>query len=151
MIMCMLFIFVDMGQPHARAERHAPPDAELSHVLGHDRAQRLPVPERPHRLGHRSRRSRTGVPPPELDQAVDLPVDPLGRQHPHGDGLPLRRPAGRAASGSRPSWPPRFLASAFAGGPALLILLCLIVREALQVRPGQGSRSSPWRRSSPTQ
>jgi Ni/Fe-hydrogenase subunit HybB-like protein len=44
---------------------------------------------------------------------------------------------------------PRFLASAFAAGPALLILLCLIIRGSpTSIRAG--SRSSPWPRSSPT-
>jgi len=43
--------------------------------------------------------------------------------------------------GARPFWltailAPRFLASAFAGGPALLILLCLIVRTVTRWDPG---------------
>ena len=32
---------------------------------------------------------------------------------------------------------PRFLASAFAGGPALLILLCLIIRKLTRFDPGR--------------
>jgi Ni/Fe-hydrogenase subunit HybB-like protein len=44
---------------------------------------------------------------------------------------------------------PRFLASAFAAGPALLILLCLIVRGSPTSIPA-GNRSRPWPKSSPT-
>ena len=36
-IMCMLFIFVDMGQPDAGPERAALPDAQVDDVLGHGR------------------------------------------------------------------------------------------------------------------
>ena len=59
--------------------------------------------------------------PAALDQADHHPLDPLGGQHPHRHGVPLRR------SSRRPFWmtailAPRFLASAFAAGPALLIL-----------------------------
>jgi Ni/Fe-hydrogenase subunit HybB-like protein len=38
---------------------------------------------------------------------------------------------------------PRFLASAFAAGPALLILLCLFIRRFTNFDPA-GSRSRPW-------
>ena len=46
-IMCMLFIVVDLGQPQ-RAASHA----ELRDVLGYDRSVRLSPPEHHHRLGH---------------------------------------------------------------------------------------------------
>jgi hypothetical protein len=38
---------------------------------------------------------------------------------------------------------PRFLASAFAAGPALLILLCLFVRKVTNFDPGQGADPEP--------
>ena len=109
-VMC---IALHLGRPRpadAGVERAALPDAELGPLLGHDRAQRLPVPEPDHRLERRSSAERKGVHPPPVDQAADLPLHPLGRQHPHGHGVPLLRPAAAAAvladrhPGARASW-----------------------------------------------
>ena len=44
---------------------------------------------------------------------------------------------------------PRFLSSAFAAGPALLILCCLIIRRVTNFDPA-GSRFNPWPKSWPT-
>jgi len=73
-----------------------------------------------------------------VGQTADLPVHPLGHQHPHGDRLYLRRLPGRSF------WltaimAPRFLGSAFASGPALLILLCFILRKFSRFDAGKES------------
>ena len=44
--MCMLFIFVDLGQPGRAFNMILHPDANSRHVLGHDRPRWLPRPER---------------------------------------------------------------------------------------------------------
>lgn len=51
-IMCMLFIVVDLGPAAARSQRAAASHAELRDVLGYDRSVRLSPPEHHHRLGH---------------------------------------------------------------------------------------------------
>ena len=57
-VMCMLFIFVDMGQPTRVLNVLLLPDAELDDVLGHDRARRLPAAERRHHARRRSSAER---------------------------------------------------------------------------------------------
>ena len=78
-LMCMLFIFVDLGQPRAVHERAAAPDAQLAHVLGHVMVLiGLPAAEPGDRLRDLRRRTQRGA-AAQVGQAVDLPVDPLGR------------------------------------------------------------------------
>jgi molybdopterin-containing oxidoreductase family membrane subunit len=58
-VMCITFILVDLGQPMQVMNVLLYP-AELGPVLGHDRAERLPVPEPDYRL-ERARGGRNGV------------------------------------------------------------------------------------------
>lgn len=51
-IMCMLFIVVDLGQPQRALNVLLHPTPELRDVLGYDRSVRLSPPEHHHRLGH---------------------------------------------------------------------------------------------------
>ncbi len=65
-----------------------------------------------------------------------LCLHPLGRQHSHGDGLPVRRSPrpGLLAHRGHGSPLPRF---GLCAGPALLILLCLLVRKISKFDPGK--------------
>jgi Ni/Fe-hydrogenase subunit HybB-like protein len=134
-VMCLLFILVDLGQPMRALNVLIVPDAQQRAVLRCHRAQRLSVPEpggRLERAGGRAQRCAL----PELAQAVDLHIHSLGGEHSYGDRLPVLRPAGRHF------WltavlAPRFLASAFAAGSALLILLCLFIRRFTNFDPGK--------------
>ncbi len=91
-VMCITFILVDLGQPMRVMNVLLYPTPELGAVLGHHRAERLPVPEPDHRL-ERARGGAQRRALPELAQAAHLPFDPLGGQHPHRHRLPVLRPA----------------------------------------------------------
>jgi hypothetical protein len=92
-IMCMLFIFVDMGQPTRVVNVLLSPHPELHDVLGHDGPGGLPGPE-PHHRCRDLRRRAEGGPATQLDQAHHHHLHPLGGEHPHGDGVPLLGPGG---------------------------------------------------------
>ncbi len=134
--MCILFIFVDMGQPMRITNMilHPTPGSVMfwdSVVLkGYlfinpwSAGSPWSGPE--------------GCAAAEVDQAVYLSLDPLGDQYPHGHGIFVSGVPGQALL-AQAIMAARFLASAFAGGPALLIILALIVRKIDQVRSRQGA------------
>ncbi len=87
-IMCMLFIFVDMGQPTRVLNvllyptPHSIMFWDMVSLGGYLSA------ERRHRPGHAARRTR-GSRPAALDQAGHPALHPLGGQHPHRHGVPV--------------------------------------------------------------
>ena len=126
--MCMLFIFVDMGQPARVLNVMLSPDAALDHVLGHGLAQRLSAAERRDRLRDADARSATNCRRRAGSEPVILISIPWA--------VSIHTVTAFLYSGlpGRTFWmtailAPRFLASAFAAGPSLLILLCLLLRR----------------------
>ena len=93
-IMCMLFIFVDMGQPDRilNVFLHPTPNSmmfwDMVALFG------LPDAEPRHRPRHVGRRAAGGA-AAAVDQAHHHPLHPVGRQHPHGHRVPVLR-----------AWPP---------------------------------------------
>jgi hypothetical protein len=85
-VMCLLFILVDLGQPMRALNVLIVPDAQQRAVLRRHRAQRLPVPERGDRLERAGGRAQRGA-LPELAQAADLHLHSLGGEHSYGDRL----------------------------------------------------------------
>ena len=81
-----------------------------------------------------------------LHHADHLPVDPDGDQHPHCDGLPVRGLKSRAPSGTTAILAPRFLASAFCSGPALLVLIFQTLRK-VSADPASRTRAAEDRRA----
>ncbi len=126
--MCVLFIFVDLGQP-ARVLNvllYPIPHSmmfwdmvSLGGYLGAERGHRANYTER-----GAERRRPTG-----MDQASHSTFHSVGDQHPHRHRLPLLRFARALVASLTAILAPRFLASAFASGPALLILLCILLRR----------------------
>ena len=103
-IMCMLHIFVDLGQPR-----------RVLNVLLHPAPQSVMFWDMVVLTGYLLLNlvigwttldcERNGSPAARLDQAADLPLDSLGRQHPHGHGVPLLRPARAALLDDGPAGP----------------------------------------------
>ncbi len=133
-IMCMLFVFVDMGQPTRvlNVVLHPTPNSVMFWdftVLSGYLALNIVISMVTFGA------ERKGVPPPGWIKPVIILSIPWAISI-HTVTAFLY--AGLAA---RPFWltailAPRFLASAFAGGPALLILLALIVRRFTKFDPG---------------
>jgi hypothetical protein len=71
-----------------------------------------------------------------MAQAFYLYIDSLGREHPHRDRVFVQRSARASLLAHRHSGA-ALSASAFAAGPALLILLCLFVRKVSNFDPGR--------------
>ncbi|MFH1573970.1 MAG: sulfate reduction electron transfer complex DsrMKJOP subunit DsrP [Acidobacteriota bacterium] len=133
--MCMLFVFVDMGQP-----------TRVINVLLHPTPGSMMFWDFLSLIGYLLLNAvialvtlsseRKGVPPPGWIKPVIVLSIPwaIGIHTVTAflyNGLP-----------GRSFWltailAPRFLASAFAAGPALLILLCLIIRKVTQFDPGR--------------
>jgi len=63
-----------------------------------------------------------------VGEAADYLIHSLGHQHPHGYGLYLCGASGPQLL-AYGNYGARFLASAFASGPALLIIFCLILKR----------------------
>ena len=59
-IMCLMFIMADLGQPSARTEYDSASDPEFHALLGYGGFAWLSEPECPLRLGHPHRRTKTG-------------------------------------------------------------------------------------------
>ena len=76
---------------------------------------------------------RKGMHYPKWVKTADLPLHPLGVQHPHGHGLPVRRSSGQALLADRDHGGPLSLLGLLlrAGPPDPL---CMIVRKVSQVR-----------------
>ncbi len=89
-IMCMLFIFVDMGKPDrvVNVILHPTPHSMMFWdmvVLGGYLVLNIVI-SRGHAVGRAARGAAA-----EVDQADHPPLDPLGGQHPHRHGVPLLR------------------------------------------------------------
>ncbi len=92
-VMCITFVFVDLGHPARVFNVLLYPSPELHPLLGHDRPERISPAQHRHRLdGPRLRAERH--PAARLGEAPDLPLHPLGDQHPHRHGLHLRGSSG---------------------------------------------------------
>jgi hypothetical protein len=111
-VMCLLFILVDLGQPMRALNVLIVPDAQQRAVLRCHRAQRVPVPERGHRMERLGGRAQW-CSLPELAQAVDLHLHSLGGEHSYGYRLSILRSA-------RPS----FLAHRCSGASFSGVRLC---------------------------
>jgi len=133
--MCILFIFVDMGQPMRimNVILHPTPNSVMfwdSVVLSGYLAINLVV-------GWTTLHAdKKGVAPPSWVKPY-LPFGALGGQYPYGYGLSVCRSSRKAFLGLSAIMAARFLASAFAAGPALLIILALIVRKFTKFDPGK--------------
>ena len=134
-LMCELFVFVDMGQPRRVANMMLHPT--LNSILFWDFLVLngyLVLNIVISRATFRS--ERAGTPPPRwVKPLIYLSIPWAVSIH----TVTAFLYAGLAA---RPFWrtailAPRFLASAFAAGPALLILLALIVRRVSKFDPGK--------------
>jgi molybdopterin-containing oxidoreductase family membrane subunit len=134
-VMCMLFVWVDMGQPMRLTNvfLHPTPNSvmfwDASVLMGY---LLLNIVISQVTFGA----ERKGVKPPNWIKPIILLSIPWAVSI-HTVTAFLY--AGLAA---RPFWmtailAPRFLASAFAAGPAILILLCLIVRSVSDFDPGE--------------
>ena len=135
-IMCILFIFVDLGQP-----------ARVLNIILYPSPRSLMFWDMVSLSGYLLLNAtiafvtlsaeREQTPSARDGSSHGNPaLDSLGHQHPHRHCISLQRPAGRAF------WltailAPRFLASAFAAGPALLILLCLTLRRLTGFNAGE--------------
>ncbi len=134
-LMCMLFIFVDMGQPMRimNVMLHPSPRSLMfwdSVVLSGYLVLNVIISRVTLRAEHK------GVAPPSWIRPVILLSIPWA--------ISIHTVTAFLYSGlsARPFWmtailAPRFLASAFAAGPALLILLALIVRKLTSFDPGE--------------
>ncbi len=134
-LMCMLFIFVDMGQP-----------LRVLNILLHPTPNSLMFWDMMVMFSYLTVNviisqvtfgaERKGVPPPAWVRPLVYFSIPLA--------ISIHTVTAFLYSGmaARPFWltailAPRFLASAFASGPSLLILLCLIVRRVSDFDPGE--------------
>jgi molybdopterin-containing oxidoreductase family membrane subunit len=134
-LMCMLFIFVDMGQPMRVLNMlmHPTPNSvmfwDFMVVFGYLLLNLL--------IGWVTFGSeRKGLPPPRWIKPVIILSIPWA--------VSIHTVTAFLYSGleARSFWmtailAPRFLASAFASGPSLLIILCLIVRKFTRFDPGK--------------
>jgi len=134
-IMCLLFVFVDIGQPRRALNMilYPTPGSVLFWdmvVLNGYLVLNVVVSRATFRA------ERAGAPPPRwVKPVVYLSIPWAVSIH----TVTAFLYAGLAA---RPFWltailAPRFLASAFAAGPALLILLALVVRRVSKLDPGE--------------
>ena len=131
---CMLFIFVDMGQPMRMTNMflHPTPNSVMfwdATVLFGYLALNVLISQVT--LGA----ERKGIPPPKWIKPIIILSIPWA--------VSIHTVTAFLYSGlaARPFWlsailAPRFLASAFASGPSLLILLCFIVRRFTKFDPG---------------
>ena len=138
--MCMLFIFVDMGQPARllNVVRYAAPGSLMFWdlvALGGYLLLNVTIT----RVTLEAERCQT--PPPRWIRRVIVLSIPWA--------ISIHTVTAFLYSGlpGRPFWltallAPRFLASAFAAGPALLILLCLLVRRWWPASPGTSASSA---------
>lgn len=134
-IMCMLFIFVDMGQPFRAMNvlLHPSPSSLMfwdMSVLGGYLLLNVVIGWVT--LGA----ERKGIAPPKWIRPVIYLSIPWA--------VSIHTVTAFLYSGlaARPFWmtavlAPRFLASAFSAGPALLILICLLVRKLTRFDPGK--------------
>jgi len=93
-VMCALFIFVDLGQP-ARVLNillYPSPNSILFWV--HDCIKRIPYPEYYHRLESARSRTKQGG-PTGLVKTVDIYFYPLGDQHSYCYRISLQRSSGK--------------------------------------------------------
>jgi molybdopterin-containing oxidoreductase family membrane subunit len=133
-IMCLLFVFVDMGQPR-----------RVMNVLLHPSPRSVMFWDLVALNGYlvlnvvisraTFRAERAGAPPPRWVKPIVYLSIPWA--------VSIHTVTAFLYSGlsARPFWltailAPRFLASAFASGPALLILLALVVRRTSRLDPG---------------
>jgi Ni/Fe-hydrogenase subunit HybB-like protein len=134
-IMCMLFIFVDMGQPTRvlNVMLYPTPNSlmfwDMLSLSGY-----LLINVAISRVSLAS--ERKGIPPPAWAKPVIILSIPWA--------ISIHTVTAFLYSGlaARPFWmtailAPRFLASAFSSGPAFLILLCLIMRKVTRFDPGR--------------
>ncbi len=136
-VMCILFITVDLGQPGRAANMflHPTPSSILfwdSVVLGGYFMLNAIIT----RVALVS--ERKGVAPPKWVKPIIILSIPWA--------ISIHTVTAFIYSGlaARPFWmtavlAPRFLASAFAAGPALLILFCLILKKVTKFDAGQGA------------
>lgn len=134
-IMCMTFIFVDMGQPF-----------RITNVFLHPSPHSLMFWDTVVLMGYlllnavismvTLEAERKGVPPPKWVKPIIILSIPWA--------FSIHTVTAFLYSGlaARPFWmtailAPRFLASAFATGPALLILLCLLLRKITRFDVGK--------------
>jgi molybdopterin-containing oxidoreductase family membrane subunit len=134
-IMCMTFIFVDMGQPF-----------RITNVFLHPSPHSLMFWDTVVLMGYlllnaviswmTLEAERKGVPPPKWVKPIIILSIPWA--------FSIHTVTAFLYSGlaARPFWmtailAPRFLASAFATGPALLILLCLLLRKITKFDVGK--------------
>ncbi len=133
--MCMLFVFVDMGQPTRVMNiiLHPTPNSLMFWdfmALGGYLCLNVLITQIT--LGS----ERKGIPPPRWIRPVIILSIPWA--------VSIHTVTAFLYSGleARAFWmtailAPRFLASAFASGPSLLILLCLVVRRVSRFDPGE--------------
>jgi hypothetical protein len=111
------------------AQRATLPYAAFDHVLGHGLARRLSTAER-RDFGRDAELGTQRIAAAGLDEAGHRDLHSVGGQHSYCYCFPVQRT-------SRPQLlvdgdsAPRFLASAFAAGPSLLIPLCLLLLRRL--------------------
>jgi molybdopterin-containing oxidoreductase family membrane subunit len=136
-LMCLLFIFVDMGQPR-----------RVVNIILHPTPNSLMFWDMISLNGYlvlnvvisraTLRAERAGTPPPRWVKPIVYLSIPWA--------VSIHTVTAFLYSGlaARPFWltailAPRFLASAFASGPAILILLALVVRKVSRFDPGQAA------------
>ncbi len=142
-IMCMLFIFVDMGQP-----------TRVTNVLLHPTLNSMMFWDSMALGGYLvlnliigmvtfDAEAKEGPPPGWIKPIIILSIP---------WAVSIHTVTAFLYSGleARTFWmtailAPRFLASAFASGPSLLILLALLLRSVHQVRPGEGGHPEAGR------
>jgi [DsrC]-trisulfide reductase subunit P len=136
-IMCVMFIFVDMGQPFRLVNvfLHPSPKSPMfwdTVVLNGYLVLNVVIGWVT--LGA----ERKGIAPPKWIKPIIILSIPWA--------ISIHTVTAFLYSGlgARPFWmtailAPRFLASAFASGPALLILMCLIIRKVTKFDPGKES------------
>ena len=147
--MCMLFIFVDMGQPMRVLNvllYPTPRSMMFWDMISPWPATCCSTSSSPLVTLGAERRS---VAPPRWITARHHPVDPVGHQHPHRHGVPVQRPARPVVLADRDPGPaiPRvgLRRGAGAAHPALPAAAAADV-----VRRGPRAHSASWRSSSPT-
>ena len=87
-IMCILFIFVDLGQPARILNIILYPSPRSLMFWDMISSQRLPAAQLDHRIGHIARGARRSD-NPGMDQADCDHLDSLGDQHSHRDRISL--------------------------------------------------------------
>ena len=127
-VMCMIFVVVDLGKPETPDEHLPAPHTQLGAVLGRHRPQQLPAVEHLRGLGRIWRPSANRCRRPSGSSRWS--TFPCPWPCPSTRSRRFSMPACRAgATGSRPSWPRAFWSRPLPAGPSVLILLAMALRR----------------------